>query len=166
MKQELIDKLIEILEHEYRVYENIHRISKDKTNIIVEGKVSELDNVVKLEQALVLQISRIDKQREEIIIQLSKEVQSDTQSLNISEIKKHANKEQNKKLEAYQNNMNNLVNELTHVNQLNSKLIKNSLEFIEFSLNLMSNADVVSNNYGQKGETSQKARKNRFDMKL
>lgn len=165
MKQELIDKLIEILEHEYRVYENIHRISKDKTNIIVEGKVSELDNVVKLEQALVLQISRIDKQREEIISRLSNEVNA-VESLNISEIRKHANMEQNNKLEAYQNKMNSLVNELTHVNQLNSKLIKNSLEFIEFSLNLMSNADVVSNNYGQKGETSQKARKNRFDMKL
>ena len=51
----LINELISVLDQEARVYENILRMSKSKTNIIVEGKVAELDNMVKLEQSLILQ---------------------------------------------------------------------------------------------------------------
>lgn len=166
MKQELMNKIIELLEHEYRVYENILRMSKDKTNIIVEGKVKELENVVKLEQALVLQISRIDKQREEVVEQLSKEVNLKDKNLNISEIIQYGNEEQKKQLEEYKGRMSKLIEELAHTNQINSKLIENSLEYIDFSLNLMSNADVTSNNYGNKGDSTIRTRKNLFDMKL
>lgn len=166
LKQELIDKLIELLEHEYKVYENIFRLSKDKTNIIVEGRVSELENVVKLEQALVMQISRIDKQREELLEEIAKEVQLGEGGLNVSELKKHSNESQCAKLEDYQQRMIDLVEQLNHANQLNSKLIRNSLEFIEFSLNIISEADLTSNNYGNKGDSSKTAKKNLFDVKL
>ena len=166
MKQELMNKLIELLEHEYRVYENILRMSKDKTNIIVEGKVKELENVVKLEQALVLQISRIDKQREEVVEQLSKEVNLKDNNLNISEIIQYGDREQKQQLEEYRGKMGKLIAELAHTNQINSKLIENSLEYIDFSLNLMANADVTSNNYGNKGSSTERSRKNLFDIKL
>lgn len=166
MKEDLINRLIELLEHEHKVYEGILKLSKDKTNIVVEGKVSELENMVKLEQALLLQISRIDKQREEILVKISSELKLKENGVSISEIKKHVSPEQHKKLENYQKKMTDMVNELNHVNQLNSRLIKNSLEFIEFSLNLVSNADLTSNNYSNKGDSSETERKNLFDMKL
>ncbi len=166
MKRELIDKLLEVLEQEYKVYEDILRLSKDKTNIIVEGKVSELDNIVKLEQALVMQIARIDQKREEILQQICNETDSGEKTMNISEIKKHTSEAQSKRLEEYQGKMLGIVDELGHINKLNSKLIQNSLEFIEFSLNLMANADAASNNYGKKGDSSNKSRKNLIDMKL
>lgn len=166
MKQKLINKVIELLEAEYKVYEEMFRISKEKTNFIVEGKVSELDNIVKLEQAMVLQVSKIDKQREDALSQFSQLVGVGENGLNISEIKKHADEGQNRKLVRYQEEMTRLVKELSHINQLNAKLIKNSLDFIELSLNLISNADVSSNNYEKKGNASGKSNKNLFDMKL
>ncbi len=166
MKRELIDKLLEILEQEYTVYEDILRLSKDKTNTIIEGKVSELDNIVKLEQALVMQIARIDEKREEVLLQICNETNAGEKTMNISEIRKHTTEVQSKRLEEYQKRMLGIVNELGHINKLNSKLIQNSLEFIEFSLNLMANADAASNNYGKKGNSSDKSRKNLIDMKL
>lgn len=161
-----MEKLIELLEHESKVYEDILRLSKDKTNIIVKGKVSGLENIVKLEQALVLQVSRIDKQREQLVVEFVHEIRSGENNLSISDLKKYANQEHGRRLEEYQSKMNGLVKELNHVNQLNSKLIKNSLDFIEFTLNIMSNADLTSNNYGNKGDSSKTERKNLFDMKL
>jgi flagellar biosynthesis/type III secretory pathway chaperone len=162
LKEDQMNNLISVLEHEYKVYEDILSLSKQKTDIIIEGRVAELDNIVKLEQALVIQISRIDDQREQIL----NEMLPDKKDINMSELKKLANKEEKKRLEDYQTKLTDKINELRHTNQLNAKLIKNSLEYIEFSLNIMSNADVTSNNYGNAGDNSKKPRKNFFDMKL
>lgn len=166
LEQLIIDKLITMLQNEYRVYEGILKLSKEKTNIIVEGRVSELENTVKLEQALVLQAGRIDKQRQEMMEQIAKEKNIQVNDVNISKIKKYANNTQKSSLEEYQNKILNIIKELNHINQLNSKLVKNSLEFIEFSLNLITEADVVSNNYGNTGDSALKSKKNFFDMKL
>ena len=157
-----MDNLLGLLENEYKVYEEILSLSKKKTDIVVKGKVSDLDHIVKLEQALVLQISKIDKKKNEAIEKFI----SDNSSWNITEIKKHANSEQTKKLQDYQNNMTQLLTELNQTNQLNSKLITNSLEFIEFSLNIFSAGDVTSNNYGNKGDSSNREKKNLFDIRL
>jgi len=157
-----MDNLLELLENEYAIYEEILSLSKKKTDIVVQGKVSELDHIVKLEQALVLQTSKIEKKKIEIMANFT----FDKRNWNITALKEFATPEQEKKLEDYQNNMKKLLTELNQVNQLNSKLITNSLEFIEFSLNLFSAADVTSNNYGSRGDSSNREKKNLFDIRL
>lgn len=166
MKQEMIKYLIEILENEYKVYEELLSLSKQKTQIVIEGKVSDLDHIVKLEQALVIQISKIEKKREEIFSRFSQHTELNKKNWNISELKKIATDEQNERLQKYQDNMVNILSELNHINQLNSKLITNSLEFIEFSLNMISTADITSNNYGNNGDSINKEKKNLFDIRL
>ena len=162
LKEHQINDLVTVLEEEYKVYEDILKLSKQKTDIIVEGKVAELDNIVRLEQAFVQQIARIENHRERIL----NDILPGKKDINMSELKKLSNNEQNKLLEAYQTKLTETVNELKRTNQLNAKLIKNSLEYIEFSINIMSNADVTSNNYGNVGADSKKTRRNFFDMKL
>jgi len=156
------NQIASFLEQQYKVYEDILRLSKKKTDIIVEGKVAELENIVKLEQALVLQISRIDNQRDQLLTEMF----PDKKDITISEIKELTDNKSAKILEEWQNKLTDVVDRLKHANQLNAKLIKNSLEYIEFSLNLMSNTDVTSNNYGNQGGTSEKTHRNFFDMKL
>ena len=166
MKQELIESLLELLESEYKIYEEILSLAKRKTDIVVQGKVSELDHIVKLEQALVLQISKIDKKRDELFQNSNSGDKINNKNWNVTELKKIASEEQSGKLQNYQDSMVNILSELNNVNQLNSKLITNSLEFIEFSLNLISTADITSNNYGNKGDTLNKEKKNLFDIRL
>lgn len=158
--------LLVILDDEYKIYEEILGVSKQKTQIIVEGKVSELDQMVKVEQALVMQISKIEKKRADLFDKLSQHTNLDKNNWNITELKKIATPEQQTRLQKYQEGMIGMVSELNHFNQLNSKLISNSLDFIEFSLNMISTADIASNNYGNKGDTLDKEKKNLFDVKL
>ncbi|MGE5328923.1 MAG: flagellar protein FlgN [Deltaproteobacteria bacterium] len=166
MKQEIVENFIQMLEAEHKIYEEILKLSKDKTQIIIEGKVSELDHIVKLEQAFVLQISKVEKSRNEFFLKFSQEINLNKKTWNVTELKKIASPEQVKRLEKYQQGMTGILSELAQVNQLNSKLISNSLEFIEFSLNIMSSADIASNNYGNNGDTLNKEKKNRFDIRL
>jgi hypothetical protein len=54
-----VDGIIGVLEQEAGIYEDILKISQDKTNVIVEGKVAELESMFKLEQSLFLKIESL-----------------------------------------------------------------------------------------------------------
>lgn len=162
----LVNELVQVLDQEARVYDDILRISKNKTNIIVQGKVSELESITKLEQSLVLQIGRLEDLREGLTKKLSDALGIKMSEVTVSELVKHIGGEQAGKLKDCQGRITGVVNELKNTNELNSKLIKNSLEYINFSINIFANADMGSNNYGNTGQVNDSKKRNLFDMKL
>lgn len=164
--QELVKELIDILEKERQMYGDILKISRDKTSIIVEGKVSELEKITKLEQSFILQMAKLEDRRESIISALSKAMGEKPEDLNISKIIKSAGDECGEKLKAQQEKMLETINELKNLNDLNSKLIKNSLEYINFSINLLSSAGEEDNNYNVSAEKTSKKGRNFFDLKV
>ena len=161
-----VNELVEILDQESRVYKELLNISKKKTNIIVEGKVGELENLVKLEQTLVLQMGRIETTREKLVNQLAGELKINASDVTISELLKHLKNGEAEKLKACQVSMTGILDELKNANELNSKLIKNSLDFINFSINMMTAIDSGTNNYGGGGQVNDHKKRNFFDMKL
>ena len=163
---QMINELILVLDQEAKVYDDILKISKNKTNIIVEGKVSDLESIVKMEQALVLQMARIETMREKLVDKLSKELNIKPSETTITEILRHVKSTEAEKLKDCQLNMTNVLSDLKKTNELNSKLIKNSLDFINFSINLISAVDIGTNNYGTGGQTNDSKKRNFFDMKL
>ncbi len=166
MDAQMINELMSILEQEARVFDDVLRISKNKTDLITGGKVNELENIVKLEQALVLQMGRLENRREELVSQISDQIKVKPSEITISQIAKLLKNDQTDKLTKLQNRINNLINELKNTNDLNSKLIKNSLEYIDFSINLMAGMGPVNNNYGSTGQIDTAKKRNFFDMKL
>lgn len=166
MESLMIDKMIDILGQEARIYASILEMSRNKTNIIVEGKVSELENIVKLEQSLILQIGRLEGMREELVEQISNQLDLAPENITISGLVKHLKDSQAEKLKLCQDNMQKVLGNLKNANEMNSRLIKNSLDYIDFSLNLIAAADAGSNNYGNTGEVSGSKKRSFFDMRL
>lgn len=162
----MINELANILEQEARVYDSILNISRNKTKIIVEGKVTELENIVKLEQSLVLQIGRLENLREEIVEKCAEQLGVNPSDITVSELVKHLKGDHAKKLKASQQKMASTLSDLKNTNDLNSKLIKNSLDFINFSINLFVDAGAGSNNYGSTGQAADTSKRSFFDVKL
>lgn len=163
---QLIHELIKVLDQETKSYEDILKISKNKTGIIVEGKVVELESLVKVEQSLVLQMSRIETMRENLVDKISAQLNLKSSEVTISELLKHIQGLEADKLKDSQTNMTKVLNDLKHTNEVNSKLIKNSLDFINFSINLITSVDIGTNNYGTGGQANDSKKRNFFDMKL
>jgi len=72
-------------------------------------------------------------------------------------------------LEKYREDMKKILDEIKKINELNARLIKNSLDYIDFSINLL--ADTGLNNdsgsYNSSGETGNNVSKRNFiDAKL
>ena len=160
------DKLVEVLNQEAAVYEDILKISRNKTNIIVEGKVSELESLVKLEQSLVLKMSRLEASREKLVEKLASELGIESQEPSISEIMERLGADETEKLKSCQLKMSEVLGEVKNLNGLNSKLIKNSLDYIDFSINLLTAAGSPNDTYGNTGHINDSKKRSFFDKKL
>lgn len=166
MEYEKLNALLDVLNEEANVYEKILQLSRDKTNIVVEGKVAELEKITKAEQTLVAKMGKLEILRESCVGDLAEQLNIKSSELTISELSKHLNEENAKKLIEYKNRMENILTELKKVNEANSKLIKNSLDYIDFSLNILSAASDTNNNYSNNGEVGEGKKKTFMDVKL
>ena len=59
-----------------------------------------------------------------------------------------------------------VIEDLNNINKLNSKLINNSLDYISFSINLYSDIDTGTNNYGNRGDINESQKRRFLDIKL
>jgi Mg2+ and Co2+ transporter CorA len=162
----IFDELVVVLDHEFDLYNDIFRISKEKTGIIVEGKVNELEKIVQAEQKLIIKISQIENQREILTYKISKSLKMKTDEITLSALVEKMEGSLKDKLKERQEGLNKLISELTELNNLNSKLIKNSLDYINFSLNLFADAGSQDNNYGIDAEKSNVKSESKFDFKI
>ncbi|MGI6776724.1 MAG: flagellar protein FlgN [Acetivibrionales bacterium] len=166
MDTTIVDRLLEVLENEEELYRHLKDISDKKTKVIVEGKVSELESIIKLEQSLVVKIGKLENKREELVNLLSEELDIKPGNLTISELVKRLGQKQASKLKSCQDIMINTLNDLKNTNGLNSRLIKNSLEYIDFSINLIAAAGSLDNNYENSGNVSNSKKRNIIDARL
>lgn len=164
--RESVNELIKILGLETELYSEILNVTKNKTNTIVEGKVAELENMVKLEQSLLLKMGKLESLREQAIDKISVQIGVKPSELTLSQLFKHLDDGDVQALKKHQDKISAIVNEVRSSNDLNSKLIKNSLDYINFSINLLTEINSVNNSYGFDGNSSNSKKRNIFDVKL
>ena len=146
----LWERLIEILEKESALYRDILDLSRHKTNTIVEGRVSQLEQLTGVEQKLLLNVGGLEQQREEVVDQLARLLGIPADGLNIGVAVEQAEDELKEKLIALKDEIENTLKDLKEVNDLNSELIKKSLEYIDFLLTLLPGPEDVT--YDAKGQ--------------
>jgi hypothetical protein len=166
LKSSTVNELLTILEAEEALYRDLKKISDKKTDIIVKGKVTELENLVKLEQSLVLQLGKLEDKREELVSFISEKLNINSSDLSISRLMEYAEENQVDTFKSIQEKMKSTIYSLKAVNQLNSNLIRNSLEYIDFSINLVTAAAATDNNYGNSGQVNNPDKRSFFDARL
>lgn len=166
MSMELIlEDLVEILEEESKTYSQLLQIARKKKEIIVHGKVNDLEKLVKVEQACIIHVGKLENRREDAINEVCRELGVSAEDITISGLSEKVGKESSKKLEKNRQEILNTVKELKSENEINSKLIKNSLEYIDFSLNLMANLN-SDGSYLKSGQVNEPGKRNIIDLKL
>lgn len=162
----IFNGLIDVLDQELSIYCDIYKISKEKTAVIVDGKVDELEKMVQAEQKLIIKVTQIENQREIITYKISRALQRKPDEITLSTLIDNAEGPIKDKLKERQQGLNKLVSKLVELNDLNSRLIRNSLDYINFSINLCSASQSQDNNYGVDAEKSNVKAESRFDFKI
>ena len=161
-----VEQLITALKKEYDIYRDYVDIAKKKKDIIIKGNIKELDHITGLEQDMILNMGKIDKIRAAIIGNLLNELQV-KEIANISELVPYLEEEDRVKVLSLKDKLEKVLQEIQELNDLNGRLIQQSLEYIDFNLNLMTSANTQGTTYGNRAdEKNVKNKPNLFDVKI
>lgn len=149
----LIDCLIEDLDNENTGYSKLLELSNEKTAAIVSGDIDKLQEILTQEQKAIEQIDVYEKRRQEDVKDICNVLRLPYEEIKVEHIiqilEKKA-KEHDALQEVYLK-LKRTLNQLTTVNDNNKLLLKESMDMIQFELDLAKNSVMTpqTSNYGK-----------------
>jgi len=141
----LIETLIDVLDKENTEYEGLLSLSENKTSAIVRGDVELLQEILAEEQKYIDNISKLDKKREENVKDICNVLNLSGKGMKIDLIIEMLSKRP-KEQSALRNvhfKLKRTLDQLMKINENNKVLLKESMDMIEFELNLAKNSVVA-----------------------
>jgi len=160
-----MEELKKIFDEEIKIYQEILKISKDKTDIIKGNRVPELEAITKTEEELVANVIELEKKRIAKVKDICRQYGKEEKSLKIDELCEFVT-EGKEELQAFKVEITRILKELKKVNNLNDALIKNNLEYINFAVSIATNSQKNNTIYQAKGKSNIKGYNNILDIKL
>lgn len=147
----LIAVLIETLNKENEEYQILLELSKKKTPVLVKGDVEALRLLLEEEQPHMDKIANLENKRIEAVNDIATVLSKDADSLTIRDIIAllKGQDEVQHELEEIHQKIKATVHEVTALNDINKSLIQDSLEMVQFDINLINSlkGGVEVNNY-------------------
>ncbi len=164
----LIHDLIEILEEQKDCYAGLLTLAQYKTDSIVNREMEFLEEVLKREQEFIGRASRLEKNREEILKDVSNVLNIRFKELTISNLilKLDKTPDEQERLRKLRVELIDIIEEIKRHNATNEGLINQSLEFVDFTLNAIQSMNAYpSSGYQDKGDDRQQPNTSFFDTK-
>lgn len=134
----LMDELVAVLEAEEKEYLVLTEIAKEKTPVIVAGKIEELQKVTEKEQEIVTNIQRLEKKRTQVMKDILDVLGKPEENLTLAALTRmfDGKPEEQKKLSTVYDKLISTVKSMDVVNKRNQALLEQALELVEFDINL------------------------------
>lgn len=157
-----ISTIIDTLQKQLSLYEKLLECEESKKPLILKNEIVQLNVITQKEKLLTAQADELETSRLLMTARYFKEIGFRNRSGVLSDLIKSVNKPDEKRqlLELHER-LTSILKQLKQVNEANQQLIKQSLDFINFSINLMiedPNEDMVYQHpqqqmYGNKRNT-------------
>ncbi|SER40852.1 FlgN protein [Gracilibacillus ureilyticus] len=158
--------IIEFLEKMTKLHASLLDISKQKTELLKDGKIDELRTLMNKEQRHVQAINQTEQKRIDAVADWAK-ANGVEPGISVSAIiEEHATGDNQKALEDVTLRLAEQLMELRRQEDLNRQLTTQSLQFVQLSLDMVQ-PSLKNYNYGNKTNQSQPQRPKRsvFDSK-
>ncbi len=144
--------ILETLEKLEKMHRSLYEIALNKTNIVKSNDMAELDHVLKTEQAHVAAIETLEQQRQVQVKQyLINQGFSCTDTPTVAHLIEAAHGHPLlAELKLQRERLIEVVEMLKEQNELNQKLVFQSLQFVNMSLNMMRPPQQEQVNYSDK----------------
>lgn len=164
MSENILKDLFTLLEKEIELYKHLFLVAKKKQTALFEGKLAEIEEFTKTEQILLLQVGKVEEGRQSLHLQLANYFSMPVGELTISKLAEKVEEPWIGKISRMEEDFILVLGELKIINESNSGLIKQSLDFINFSINLVAGSD-SGLTYPNKGDKTASGAK-LFDKKI
>jgi flagellar biosynthesis/type III secretory pathway chaperone len=133
--------------------------------VLVAANSQELEKIVKQEDSLLVEISKLEKMREKVIKEILIAHSVQDAEVSLGALKKIAKPDVREQLEVFSKDLKEIMDQLGPLQILNSELIQQALGFINYNVNVLSQI-AVGPTYASGGQTDQQAPKRTlFDAK-
>jgi flagellar biosynthesis/type III secretory pathway chaperone len=144
------DELARCIRVECEVLNELSKIAENKTDIIIKGDVTLLDNMLNYEQPLLMQLENIEQTRQNIL------KQAKMANLTISEIAIKTDDAGKDLFLGYLSSFKSISTKLKRSNDLNNKLVRSRLDLYE-KLSGMQNSKTYLSGGKASGATAKSA---------
>ena len=140
----LIENLIDVLGKEDIEYKSLLDIAKEKTDAIIRNDIDELQIIVGREQQIIEKLDALESAREEHVEDIANVL-----NVPLDEMKKQPQFQQ--ELIRVHDSLKATMNQLIMLNDNNRVLLQQSLDMLEFEINIAKSAKMapVTANYGK-----------------
>jgi flagellar biosynthesis/type III secretory pathway chaperone len=144
----LIQELIDVLEEETEVYQHLIPIANEKTRIIVQNDLDALQNITDREQEVADRVNALEHKREQVVLNIRTVLNQRMESFHLGTLIDLLGKqpEEQRKLSLLRDSLKSSVATLMEINSRNKLLIEQSLEMIEFNMNVLNSARMPVDN--------------------
>lgn len=146
--------LLENLRNQHDIYRELLSLALAKQPVLVKGDVPNLERITKREELLLVQVGRLEEQRQSLHHALADHFALSVQELTFTELLKRLGENEKGVFGSLFNEITKILKKLAEVNDSNTELVKNSLDYINFSVNLLTN-NSTSPNYKEEQEKNQ-----------
>ena len=147
----LIDELVEVLDQENSEYEALISLSTEKTSTIIQNDIRQLQIIMDREQSVVDKVNMLEKQREDTVRDICKVLHVEPEELTVKVLIDLLKKqpEEQKRLQDVHTRLRKTLHEMVRLNENNQALIRESMEILEFEMNLVKGLKMApeTNNY-------------------
>ena len=135
----LMEELIECLEQEEKEFKQLLTLSRQKTPVIVNNKVPELEKITDEEQIIVNRITSLENKRETVTKDIADVINKDVEELKLTTLIDLLSNQprERERLSKVHDQLSVTVREIRQVNENNAELIKHSLEMVNFDLSII-----------------------------
>lgn len=145
-----IHTIISTLKRLITIHEELCKVSKEKTDIIIEGSVEKLQHLLAKERKYIQLLEQSEIKRQKEVEDWFKDNDFMTEEMTITNMLKIlANEVEKKKLENVTVELTNVITQLKQQEQLNQDLIRQSTQLVHMSLEMF-NPTINQMNYGKK----------------
>ena len=134
--KKMIEDLLLILTKERDIYNEAVAIAEEKQRVIIDGKIKELEKMTGREQALVASLVKLENMRGLVLQDLVRSLQVDHVN-SLTDLIQYLDEGSKQKINAVKSELATAVFNLQDKNELNGKLIEQSLDLVNLNIELM-----------------------------
>ncbi|TSI07331.1 flagellar protein FlgN [Lysinibacillus sp. BW-2-10] len=159
-----VQQIVSILEKLEKMHKSLLELSLKKTELVKKGDMEELDQMLKNEQSHVAAIGTLEQQRQALVrdyLNAKGIAHADTPSV-LDVIEAAETNEERNQLTDVRNRLMSVIDDLKKQNDLNQKLVFQSLQFVNMTLDML-RPQPTQINYSGKEVRGQNPTRTNFD---
>ncbi len=155
----LMEELITTLNEEDAVYRRLIPVEQEKTRAVIANDLKALEDITEREHNLVDQTSALETRRERIAVDVATVLGMNPKTITLKEIiesLKNQPKDQ-KELQEVHDRLRRTVMQLQEINTQNKELLKESMDMLEFNMNVIRSTRMSSGSSNYSSDASEVA---------